>query len=80
MLSRPNGIMLYGKLEFILFSTSELFYPNLKVRPSLIRARPIFYMICDNPKNSFGIVDCSHYTLRIALKDDYHKKRLDILA
>ena len=26
------------------------------------------------------IVDCSLYTRRIALKDDYHKKRMDMLA
>ena len=37
-------------------------------------------MISDNPNVSLGIVDCSLYTRRIALKDDYHKKRKDILA
>ena len=37
-------------------------------------------MISDNPNVSLGIVDCSLYTHRIALKDDYHKKRLDVLA
>ena len=37
-------------------------------------------MISDNPKVSLGIVDCSLYTRRIALKDDYHKKRMDMLA
>ena len=37
-------------------------------------------MISDNPNVSIGIVDCSLYTRRIALKDDYHKKRLDMLA
>ena len=26
------------------------------------------------------MVDCSLYTRRIALKDDYHKKRMDMLA
>ena len=29
---------------------------------------------------SVGIVDCSLYARRIALKDDYHKKRMDMLT
>ena len=37
-------------------------------------------MISDNPNVSLGTVDCSLYTRRIALKDDYHKKRMDMLA
>ena len=78
-LSRPDGFMLYGKLAVDFFSTSELLYPNMKIRLRLIRARPNFYMISDNPNVSLGIVDCSLYTRRIALKDDYHKKRMDML-
>ena len=66
--------MLYGKLEINFFSTSELLYPNMRIRLRLIRARPNFYMISDNPNVSLGIVDCSLYIRRIALKDDYHKK------
>ena len=46
----------------------------------LITSRPIFYMISDNPNVSLRIVDCSLYTRRIALMDDYHKKRMDMLA
>ena len=80
MLRRPDGFMLYGKLGVDLFSTSELLYPNMKIRLGLIRARPIFYMIRDNPNVGLGFVDCSLYTRRIALKDDYHKKRMDMLA
>ena len=80
MLSRPDGFKLYRKLGVDFFSTSELLYPNMKVRLRLIRARPNFYMISDNPNVSLGIVDCSLYTRRIALKDDYHKKRMDMLA
>ena len=80
MLSRPDDFMLYGKLGVDFFSTSELLYSNMKVRLRLIRARPNFYMISDNHNVSLGIVDCSLYTRRIALKDDYHKKRLDMLA
>ena len=80
ILSRPDGVMLYGKLGVDFFSTSELLYPNTKVKIRLIRATPNFYMISDNPNASLGIVDCSLYTRRIALKDDYHKKRMDMLA
>ena len=74
LLSRPDGFMLYGKLGIDFFSTSELLYPNMKIRLRLIRARPNFYMISDNPNVSLGIVDCSLSTRRIALKDDYQKK------
>ena len=80
MLSRPNGFMLYGKMGVDFFSTSELLYPNMKIRLRLIRARPNFYMISDNPNVNLGIVDCSLYTRRIALKGDYRKKRMDMLA
>ena len=80
MLSRPDGFMLYGKLGVDFFSTSELLCPNMKIRLRLLRARPNFYMISDNPNVSLGIVDCSLYTGRIALRDDYHKKLLDMLA
>ena len=80
MLSRPDGLMLYGKSGIDLFSTSELLYPNMKITLRLIRARHNFYMITDNPNVSFGIVDCSLYTRRITLKDDCHKKRMDMLA
>ena len=52
LLSRPDGVMLYGKLGIEFFSTSELLYPNMKFRLRLIRARPNFYMISDNPNVS----------------------------
>ena len=80
LLSRRDGFMVYGKLGVYFFSTFELLYPNMKIRLRLIRARPNFYMISDKPNNSLGIVDCSLYTRRIALKDEYHKKRMDMLA
>ena len=80
MLSRPDGFRLYGKLGVDFFSTSELLYLDMKIRLRLIRVRPNFYMISDNPNVSLGIVDCSLYIRRIALKDDYHKKRMDMLA
>ena len=72
--------MLYGKLGIDFFPTSELLHPRMKITLRLIRARPNFYMIGDNPNVSLGIVDCSLYTGRIALKDDYHKKKMDMLA
>ena len=78
--SRPDGFMLHGKLGVDFFSTSELLYPNMKIRLRLIRAGSNVYMISDNPNVSLGIVDCSLYTRRIPLKDDYHKKRMDMLA
>ena len=74
LLSRSDGIMLYGKYGIDFFSTSELLYPKMKIRLRLIRATPNFYMTSDNPNVSLGIVDGSPYTRRIALKDDYHKK------
>ena len=80
LLSRPDRFMLYSKLGIDLFSTSELLYPIMKIRLRLIRARPKFYMIGDNPNVSLGVVGCSLYTRRIALKDNYHKKRMDMLA
>ena len=52
----------------------------MKIRLRLIKARPNFYLISDNPNVSLGIVDWSLYIRRIALKDDYHKKWMDMLA
>ena len=75
MFSRPDGFKLYGKLGVDFFTTSELLYPNMKVRIRLIRARPNFYMISDNPNVSLGIVNCLLHNRRITLKGDYHKKR-----
>ena len=80
LLSRGDDFMLYGKLGIDFFPTSETFYPNMKLKLRLIRARPNFHMISDNPNVNLGILDCSLYTRRIALEDDYHKKRIDILA
>ena len=37
-------------------------------------------MISENPNVSLGNVDCSLYTRRIMLKEDYHKKRMSQLA
>ena len=80
LLIGPHGLMLYGKQGVDCSSTSELLYPNMKIGLRLIRARPNFHMISDNPKVGLGIVDCSLYTRRIDLKDDYQKKKMDVLA
>ena len=80
MFTRYDGFMLYGKMGVNFFSTSETLYPKMKVRLRLITARPTFYMISDNLNVNLGIVDCSLYTRRIALKNDYHKKQMDMLA
>ena len=76
----PDGFMLYGKLGFDFLTTSELPYPNMKVRIRLIRARPNFYMMSENSNVSLAIVDCSLYTRRVILKEDYQKKRMSQLA
>ena len=80
LFSKPDGFMLYAKLGIDFLTTSELLYPNRKVRIRLIRARSNFYMISENPKVSLGIVDCSLYTRRVMLKEDYHKKIMSQLA
>ena len=80
MLSKPVAFMLYAKLGVGFFSSSELPHPNMKVRLRLIRAKPSFYIISNNPNFGFGNVDCSIYTRRIDLKNDYHKKPMDMLA
>ena len=78
--SRPDGFMLYGKLGIDFLPTSEILYPNLKVRIRLTRARPIFSLMSENPNVSFGFVYCSLYTRRVMLKEDYHTKRMSQLA
>ena len=78
--SRHDGFMLYGKLGIEFLTTSELLYPNMKVRIRLIRARPIFNMISEKPNVSLGIVDCCLYTRRVMLKEDYHEKRMSQIA
>ena len=80
MFSRPDGFKLYGEFGADFFSTFELLYPKMKIRLRLIRARPNFYMISNNPNVSLGIVDCSFHTRRSALQDDYHKRQMDMLA
>ena len=72
--------MLFCKLGFDFFSTSEFIHPNMKIRLQLIRARRNLYTISDNPNVSLGMVDCSLYTRRNSHKDDYQEKIMDMLA
>ena len=37
-------------------------------------------MISENPNVCLGFVDCSLYTRRVMLKEDYHKKRMSQLV
>ena len=80
VLNKRYGFMLYGNMVVDIFSTSELLYPDKRIRLRLIRATPICFMIKDNPNVRLGIVDCSICTRRISFKDDYRNKRLDLLA
>ena len=48
---------LYGRLAIDLFTCEKLLLPNTKARIKLIRARPNFYMLSDNPEVSLKIVE-----------------------
>ena len=52
----------------------------MKFRLRLYRARPYFYLISDHPNVRFENFDFSVYTPLTSLKDDYHKKRNNMLA
>ena len=80
MRSRPNNSILYNKSGVDFSSTFDLLYPNKKIRLRLIKTRPSFYKISENPNVWPGIADSLLYNGPFALKDDYHKKRKDILA
>ena len=56
---------LYGRLAIDLLTCEKMLLPNTKVRIKLIRARPNFYMLSDNPNVNLKIVDCSLFTRRI---------------
>ena len=80
MLSRAGGFKLYGKQGVKFLPTSNLLYPNQKIRLRPIRTRINLYVISDNPNISFGNVDCSLQTRLFAFKDAYHKKKMYMLA
>ena len=68
---------LYG-IDF--HTTSELLYPNGKIRIRLIQAWPKLNMISEDPNVSLGFVDCFLYTRRLMLKEDYQRKGMSQLA
>ena len=75
--SRPDGFMSYGKLGVDFFSIYELFYPNIRNRLQLIRARPNFYMISDKPNVVLDLL-IVHFTLVVLLSEtNNHKKRVN---
>ena len=63
----------------ILFYTSELLHPKMVIRLRLIRARPNFYLNSINPNVILRTVESSFYTRRIALKDDFQRKKRTFL-
>ena len=77
---RSDGSILCGKLGVDIFSTSEIIYPNMKIRQGLIGTKPKFYMINDNSNVRFADFDCSFYIRLFALGDVYHMKQIDIFT
>ena len=78
MINEPNGFSLYGKLGIDFFTTAGLLYPGTKVRMRMIKANPSFFMLSENPHVDLKIVNCALYTRRVVLKDEYHKKNMDM--
>ena len=64
---------LYGRIAIDLFTCEKLLPTKTKVRIKLIRARPNFYMLSDNPSVSLKIVDCSLFTRRILVAEPNHQ-------
>ena len=64
---------LYGRLALDLLTCEKLLLANTKVRFKLIRARPNFYMLSDNPNVSLKIVDCSFFTRRFIVAELNHQ-------
>ena len=73
--SLGSGIFfsLYSRLAIDLFTSENLLHPKTKVRIKLIRARPNFYMLSDNPNVSLKIVDCSLFTRRTLVTEPNHQ-------
>ena len=68
-----NGSTYDGKLAFDLLQCEKLLLPNTKVRLTLIRAKPNFYMISYNPHVSLKVLDCSLFTRRVVVNEVYHQ-------
>ena len=68
-----EAFSLYGRLAIDLFSCEKLLLPKTKVRIKLIRARPNFHMLSDNPNDSLKTVDCSLFTRNILVAEPNHQ-------
>ena len=64
---------LYGRLAIDLFICEKILLPKTKVRIKLIRARPNFYMLSDNPNVSLKIADCSLFTRKVLVAEPNHQ-------
>ena len=64
---------LCGRLAIDLITCEKLLLPKTKVRIKLIRARPNFYMLSDNPNASLKIVHSSLFTRRILVAEPNHQ-------
>ena len=56
-----------------MFTCEKLLLPKTKVRIRLIRARPNFYIISDNPNDKLKIVDCSLFAREILVAEHNHQ-------
>ena len=74
LLSIHDSFKLYCISSAEFFFTSEMLYPNIKIRLRLIKAKPNCHKISDHPSSSLGIFDCSIYTRINHLELNYHKK------
>ena len=54
----------------------EFLDQNMELILLLTSSRPDYYMVSDNPNIIVGILDCLTDTRRIALNDNYQKKRM----
>ena len=64
---------LYGSLAIDLFTCEKLLLPKTEVRIKLIRARPKFYMLSDNPNVGLIIVDSLLFTRRVSVVEPNHQ-------
>ena len=62
-----------GRLAIDLFTCEKLLLPKTKVRIKLIRARPNFYKLSDNPNVNLKFVDCSLFTRRVLVAESNHQ-------
>ena len=64
-------VTLYGRLAIDFFQCEKMLMPGTRIRLKLIRSRPNFYMLSANPNVSLKIQDCSLFTRRVALNENY---------